>query len=473
MAAIAPPSMVTKAEDFNEWYNEVVERANLTDKRYPVKGMNVWTPYGWSAMTRIDTLMRREMARTAHEEVYFPLLIPESEFAKEAEHIRGFASEVYWVTKAGDNVLDIPMCLRPTSETAMYPMFSLWIRSHADLPLKVFQICSTFRYDTKQTRAFLRVREIHFFEAHTAHVDEADAEKQIYQDLEIMASLGRELCVPYLVTRRPDWDKFPGAHYSLAADAYTPSGRTLQVATFHHYRDNFAKAYNVTYEAEDGSRRFAHQTTYGMSERLLGAIVAVHGDDKGIVLPPAVAPVQVVVVPIPEKGRQEVILDEARKLAAELGEHVRVRLDPRDLRPGAKFYEWEARGVPLRLELGPRDLADGVVTAARRDRDGRTTIPRADLLPAVQSLLRQIQEDLHAKAERDLRAHIVDIATPEEAREAINRIAWCGSEDCGRQVEADTGMSLLGTPFPPESHEGKCIVCGKATNASAYLARTY
>ncbi|HYS72229.1 MAG TPA: proline--tRNA ligase [Thermoplasmata archaeon] len=465
--------MVTKSEDFNEWYNEVVERANLTDKRYPVKGMNVWTPYGWDVMTRIDGLMRREMGRTGHQEVHFPLLIPETEFAKEAEHIRGFADEVYWVTRAGKNELDIPMCLRPTSETAMYPIFALWIRSHADLPLKTFQIVSTFRYDTKQTRAFLRVREIHFFEAHTCHVDDADAERQVREDLGVMEILGRDLCLPYLVNRRPEWDKFPGAHYSLAADAWTPGLRVLQIATFHHYRDNFAKAYNVTYEAEDGSRAFVHQTTYGMSERLLGAIVAIHGDDKGVAIPPAVAPVQVVIVPIPEKGRQEAILEEARGLAAELGEHVRVKVDDRDLRPGAKFYEWEARGVPLRLELGPRDLAGGVVTAARRDASERTTIPRADVVAVVRDLLQRIQKELYARAERDLRAHIVDIATPEEARDAINRFAWCGGEDCGHQVERDTGMSLLGTPFEKEPIEGTCIVCGKPATTPAYLARTY
>ncbi|TLZ50667.1 MAG: proline--tRNA ligase [Methanobacteriota archaeon] len=465
--------MPTKAQDFNEWYNDVVERAALTDKRYPVKGMNVWTGYGWSVMARIDGLMRREMARTGHEEVNFPLLIPETEFRKEAEHIRGFEEEVYWVTRAGKNELDIPMCLRPTSETAMYPIFALWIRSHADLPLKTFQIVSTFRYDTKQTRAFLRVREIHFFEAHTAHVDAADAERQVREDMEVMESLGRELCVPYLLNRRPDWDKFPGAHYSLAADAWTPGLRTLQVATIHHYRDNFAKAYNVTYEAADGSRQFVHQTTYGMSERLLGAVVAIHGDDKGVALPPAVAPVQVVVVPIPEKGRQSAILDEARRLAGELEAHVRVKLDDRDVRPGAKFYEWEAKGVPLRLELGPRDLADGVVTAARRDASDRTTIPRGDVVPQVRDLLLRIQKDMYARAERDMRAHIVDIATPEEAREAINRFGWCGDPECGHRLEQDTGMSILGTPFEPERFDGPCIVCGKPATSAAYLARTY
>ncbi len=465
--------MVTKGEDFSKWYGEVIDKAGLRDKRYPVKGMDVWTPYGWSAMTLVDNLMRREMARTGHGEVNFPLLIPETEFRKEAEHIRGFEDEVYWVTHAGKNPLDIRLCLRPTSETAMYPVFALWIRSHADLPLKVFQIVSTFRYDTKQTRTFLRVREIHFFESHTAHVDADDAERQIHEDLEVMERLGRELCVPYLIMRRPEWDKFPGAHYSLAADAYAPTGRTLQVATMHHYRDNFARAYDITYEAPDGSRQFVHQTTYGMSERLLGAIVAVHGDDKGIVLPPAVAPIQVVVVPIPEKGRQDVILDEARKLAAELGEHVRVKYDDRDVRPGAKFYEWEAKGVPLRAELGLRDLGDGVVTLARRDMDGRSTVPRAGVVDAVRSLLNEIQKDLYARAERELRTHIFDITAPEEAREAINRFGWCGSESCGLQVEADTGMSLLGTPFLKEPYSGSCIVCGKPTDTPAYLARTY
>jgi len=465
--------MVSKAEDFNEWYNEVVERAGLTDKRYPIKGMNVWTPWGWSAITNADALMRREMARTGHKEVYFPLLVPESEFMKEAEHIRGFEQEVYWVTRAGKNELDIPMCLRPTSETAMYPIFSLWIRSHADLPLKVFQICSVFRYDTKQTRTFLRVREIHFFEAHTCHADAEDAERQIREDLSIMETLGRELCVPYLILRRPEWDKFPGAWYSLAADAWTPGLRTLQVATFHHYRDNFAKAYNVTYETPDGGREFAHQTTYGMSERLLGAIVAIHGDDKGAVLPPTIAPTQVVIVPIPEKGRQDVILSEARTLAAELREHFRVEIDERDVRPGAKFYEWEAKGVPLRIELGPRDLAAGVVTAARRDAEGRTTIPRSDVVSQVRDLIRRIQEDMYARAEGALRSAIVDIAAPEEARDAVNRIGWCGNEDCGHQVEADTGMSLLGSPYPPEAYEGTCIVCGKEAATAAFLAKTY
>ena len=303
-----------KEEEFSDWYNAVIEGAELTDKRYPIKGMNVWRPYGWAVAKLIDGAIRQEFDATGHDEVCFPVLIPESEFQKEADHVKGFEDSVYWVTHGGLDELDVRLVLRPTSETAMYPMFKLWIRSHADLPLKVYQIVPTFRYETKMTRSFMRVREIHFFESHTAHATYEDAEQQIREDLQINERLMRLLCLPYRIHRRPDWDKFPGAHYSLACDTLLPSGRVLQVGTFHHYKDNFAKVYDVLYEDEKGEHRHVHQTTDGMSERLLGAIVSAHGDEKGLVLPPAVAPVQAVIVPILEKGRQEDILLEALKL---------------------------------------------------------------------------------------------------------------------------------------------------------------
>jgi prolyl-tRNA synthetase len=301
-------------ERFSDWYNALIEGANLSDKRYPVKGMNVWTPYGWKIMTAIDAAIRREMEATDHQEVCFPLLIPATEFEKEAQHIKGFSSEVFWVTKAGDNVLDVPLLLRPTSETAMYPMFKLWVRSHADLPLKVFQIINVFRYDTKMTRTFVRVREIHFFEAHTCHATFEDAEAQIKEDLAVWARVSKDLALPYLTARRPEWDKFPGAFYTIGFDVLGPSGKAMQMASVHQYKTNFAEAYDITYEDEKGDRKHVHQTTYGMSERLLGAVVAVHGDDKGIVLPPAIAPVQAVVVPIQAKGKTEEVLSAAKAL---------------------------------------------------------------------------------------------------------------------------------------------------------------
>lgn len=237
-----------KEENFNDWYNEIVEKANLSDKRYPVKGMNVWTPYGWKIMRMIDTYIREELDATGHDEVYFPLLIPETEFKKEKEHIKGFDSEVYWVTHAGLNELDVRLVIRPTSETAMYPMFSLWIRSHQDLPLKVYQIVNTFRYETKQTRAFIRVREIHFFESHTCHDSEEDAQRQIDEDTEILAKIAKRLCLPYTLSVRTEWDKFPGAYYTVGIDTVMPNGKTLQIGSIHHYRTNFSEPYEITFE---------------------------------------------------------------------------------------------------------------------------------------------------------------------------------------------------------------------------------
>ena len=462
-----------KDEEFSEWYNEVVERAELSDKRYPIKGMNVWRPYGWAIMKLVDQAIREEFDGTGHGEVNFPVLVPETEFHKEAEHVKGFEGDVFWVTRGGFNELDVKLILRPTSETAMYPMFKLWIRSHADLPLKVYQIVPVFRYETKMTRTFMRVREIHFFEAHTAHATFEDAEQQIREDLQINERLMRLLSLPYIISRRPDWDKFPGAHYSLGTDTLLPSGRALQVATFHQYMDNFAKVYDVTYETETGEHKYVHQTTDGMSERLLGAILAIHGDEKGLVLPPAVAPIQAVIVPILEKGRQEEILQEAQKLLLELRQVMRVRLDDRDLRPGEKFYYWEARGVPLRVELGPKDLAKNAVTVVRRDTGQKRDLPRGGLPDRLRSVVELMQLDMWERAEKMLKENTFTITSLGEAKDGLNRMGWCGKEACGKAIPERTAMNVLGSPFYPEPFEGKCLVCGDATKQVVYAAKVY
>ncbi len=462
-----------KDEDFGEWYDGVLDRAEITDKRYPIKGMNVWLPYGWAIQRRIDAFLREEFDTTGHREVSFPLLIPETEFRKEADHVKGFEADVFWVTRGGLHPLDVNLVLRPTSETAIYPMFALWIRSHADLPMKVYQIVPVFRYETKMTRALLRVREIHFFEAHTAHATFDDATKQVQENLQINERLMRRFCLPYLVSKRPDWDKFPGAHYSLGADVLMPSGRSLQVATFHHYQDNFAKVYNVTFEDKDGTRRFAHQTTDGMSERILGGIIAVHGDEKGLVLPPEVAPIQAVVIPIPEKGKQETIDRAAQSLFLELRKGLRVEVDLRDVRPGEKFYHWEARGVPVRLEVGPRELAKKQVTLVRRDTGEKKALPRARLAPRLKSILELMQVDLFARAEKTLKENTHTIRSLDEITDGFHRMGWCGKTSCGMAITEKTGMSVLGTPWYPEPFEGTCITCGEPTNQVVYAARAY
>lgn len=462
---------IAKDEDFDEWYNEVVEAAELCDKRYPVKGMNIWRPYGWETMRNIDARIRREMRRTGHMEVNFPLLVPETLFQKEADHIEGFGSEVFWVTHAGDNELDERLLLRPTSETALYTTFALWIRSHTDLPLKTYQIVNTFRYETKMTKAFIRVREIHFFEAHTCHRNYEAAEAQVDEDLDIAARFLDGLCLPYVVSRRPDWDKFAGAHYSIGIDVLMPSMRVLQVASIHQYRENFSRPFEITYEDENGEHRHCHQTTYGMSERVLGAIVGTHGDDNGIALPSGIAPIQVVIVPIIFKGKEENVLEECRAVRQELEDmDVRVHLDERDETPGSKFYDWELKGVPLRVEVGPRDIENSVVTLATRDGE-KMQLPR-DELDELPNELEAFDQRIAATAQAFMDDHIARLDQLEQ-RTGIIEVPWCGSERCGLQMEEQTGMKSLGIPIPEHECEGRCVVCDGEAAHWLRLAKSY
>jgi prolyl-tRNA synthetase len=436
--------------------------------------MNVWTGYGWKAMRLIDNFIREEFDGSEHQEVCFPLLIPETEFNKEAEHIKGFGSEVYWVTHAGDNELDVRLLLRPTSETAMYPIFSLWVRSHADLPLKTYQIVNVFRYETKQTRAFIRMREIHFFEAHTCHADFADAEKQISENLAIMKRLAKRLCLPYVMCKRPDWDKFAGAFYTIGLDSLMPTGRTLQMGSIHQYKENFSRPYEIKYEGEDGEHRYVHQTTFGMSERILGALVSIHADDKGIILPPDIAPIQVVIVPIYSKEDKDKVRQSCDDLDRELkGVGIRTKIDDRDLRPGNKFYDWELRGVPLRIEIGSRDIADNVITVARRDTTERSQIKNDVAVDEVRNCLDNLQRDLHRKVNEEMGNNIHATDELSEVVDSINSIFWCGEEDCGHQIEDITEMSILGEPVDKDPSEGNCIVCGTPTKKTIYIAKTY
>jgi prolyl-tRNA synthetase len=461
------PGLPPKSEQFMEWYLEVLEAAQLTDKRYPVKGMNVWTRYGFLVRRRLDRVMAEEIEATGSEPVEFPTLIPQTEFQKEKEHIKGFDQEVYWVTKGGATELDIPLLLRPTSETAMYPIFALWVRSHRDLPLQVYQIVNTFRYETKTTRPFLRVREIHFFEEHTCQVDEAAATARVQSNLTAFARMARRFLLPYLALRRPDWDKFAGAFYSIAFDIPIDEARSLQIGSVHHYRENFSRPYGIQYEDPEGKTRFAHQTTFGLSERLIGAIVAVHGDDRGIAFPSALAPYPVVVVPVPSaKGGDPTPF--AREVVEALGTAgLGVRLDDGEERPGAKYYRWELRGVPLRLEIGAREAAARNVTAVDRLGEKRP-IPFAELVPGVQAALASYDERLLARAQAQFNASfaVAEKLSELPSSRAMRFVSWCGTETCGHQIEQAIDGSLLGTlegPAPvPLPALGPCIACGKA-----------
>jgi prolyl-tRNA synthetase len=465
-----------RTASFMDWYLAVVEAADLTDKRYGVKGLNVWTPYGFRARRNLDTVMIREIEATGSQPVEFPTLIPENEFAKEKEHIKGFDAQVYWVTRGGATPLDVPLALRPTSETAIYPIFALWVRSHQDLPLNVYQIVNTFRYETKTTRPFFRVREIHFFEEHTCQVSDEAATERVRSNLGAFRQMAQAFALPYVSVRRPDWDKFPGAFYSIAFDIPIGGVRTLQIGTVHHYRENFSGPYGIRYEAADGSQHLVHQTTFGLSERLLGAIVAVHGDAKGVVFPSAIAPYEVVIVPIPSADAGATAAPVAEEIAARLSRAGRrVHLDAGGERPGAKYYFWELRGVPLRIEVGRREAEARVATVV--DRLGRKHRVALDSLEAdVQRLLAEYDTALFEKASAAFRGAFSIARSLEELAhsDSVRVVSWCGSEECGHRIETAIDGALLGTPeeglpIDPGS-PGPCVACGASSNTRWALA---
>ena len=490
--------------EFNKWYPAIVEIADLVDKRYPIKGMDVWKPYGLTAMGLIDSLARREMFRTNHQEYRFPLLVPEDLLDKENklvsilkaaresgvdpselrfdEEASGFKKEVYWVTHGGENKLEMPMFLRPTSETPMYTMFSLWVRSHADLPLKTFQIVNTFRYETKQTRSFIRVREIHFFEAHTVHADKEGADEQMEEDAEMVQRIMHDLCLPSLVSKRPVWDTFPGAWYTKAADVVMPNGRTLQVATYHHYKDQWANEFNLSYEDTEGNTKPCHQTTFGMSERLLGAVVGMHGDDKGLILPPSIAPFQVVIMPV-ASHKDENVIPAAQNLCRELvSKGIRAKLDSRDVRPGVKHYDWEIKGVPIRVELGPRDISSGKCVTTMRT-GGKSEINLENASQKLFDMLDQISDELRTRASSlisDLvRPFPLDSISEDQTMDSliedgiVYEIPFNGNDSDAEFLEKKIGLTLLGECDDSYAEERKCIVTGESTFKRCFMARMY
>ncbi len=504
--AKAKRGIPSKVDNFNEWYPFIVEASDLVDKRYPIKGMDVWRPYGWKTMKLIDGLTHQEMERTEHEEVNFPLLIPENLLDKEnilvaklkrareegvdpdelrdEEEEGGFKKEVYWVKHAGENELDVPMFLRPTSETAMYTMFPLWIRSHKDLPMKIYQMVNTFRYETKQTRSFIRVREIHFFEAHTAHADEECATRQIAEDLAIVDNLMHKLCLPIIKAKRPIWDTFPGAWYTIGIDAIMPNGRTLQVASCHHYRDQWAKAFDIKYENKEAKQEYCHQTTYGMSERLLGAIVGMHGDDNGLILPPDIAPFQVVICPMIRKNSEVDTIGEANKIAAILrNSGLRVKVDSRDIHAGQKYYDWEIKGVPLRLDIGPRDIAQGTAFAALRT-GGKEPLAMDNIAELCWEKLSEISEELRIRSAAHMDGVINELPRFIEDNETwsmkgeindgkIYQMPFEGTDAHAEIIEKATGLTFLGDATEDYDTELPCHMTGKMTKRRVILAKTY
>ena len=475
-------------EEFSEWFDWIIREAEIYDYgRYPVKGTGIWMPYGFALRKHITNLIREELDSTGHEEVLFPLLIPEDLLVKEEEHIRGFRDEVYWVTHGGMDELDVKYALRPTSETSISLMESYWLSSHKQLPKKYYQIVSIFRYETKATRAMIRLREVTTFkEAHTAHASFEDAERQVKEAIEIYSKIFDQLGIPYLIQKRPDWDKFAGALYTIAFDTVLPDGKALQIGTVHNLGQNFSKALDVKVQLPDETNDYVWQTSYGISDRIVATVISVHGDKRGLILPYKVAPIQVIIVPIPFK-EDPVIYKKIWEYAGELEKKlvdckIRVKVDWREeISPGKKYYEWEQKGVPIRLELGKKELEGNYVVVARRDLMKRVRVENENICEKINSIGKEIDFTLAEKAREFFNKHYHLAETIEEAKEkgktkrGIVEVPWCGDPSCGLKMQEKTELKTLGSPLnsPVWIENKKCPVCGRKAVTSMRLARTY
>ena len=471
-----------KDRNFSEWFDKVLLEAEVLDDRYTVKGFTVYRGWGYRIVRTVAHMLEEKLEETGHEPMLFPVVIPEDAFGKEAEHIKGFESEVFWITKGGDTELPRKLLLRPTSETAIYPLFKYWIRSHADLPLKMHQTCTVYRYETKATRPLFRAREFLWNEAHTAHTTFEEAEQQVREGKEIYNQVFKRLGLSYLILKRPDFDKFHGAVYSIAFDAWNPDGKVNQIGTVHHLGDNFSKAFELTYEDESGNQKFVYTTCHGFGMgRVLAALIAQHGDDHGLILPPEIAPTQIVIVPIPQSGFEERLKGycaEVLRVLKEAG--LRVFLDDSEkMRPGEKFYHWEMFGVPVRVEVGRREVEERSVTLVRRDTLKRSKVSFDEAIPQVQRLFSEILENLQRRSSRVLEESIKGAADLEDLRKGLEerkivRVNWCGEEACALEMKEEVGGEIRGYRYDVEEKPmGRCIICGGTATKVVYASRTY
>ncbi len=486
-------------EEFSEWFQEIIARAGIIDYRYPLKGCGVWLPYGFKLRRKALNIMRDllESTEIPHQEYLFPMLIPDFLFLKEKEHVKGFEDEVYWVTHGGLTPLDVKLALRPTSETVIYPMMKLWVRSHVDLPLKTYQIVNTFRWEGKNTRPLIRVREITTFkEAHTAHATAEDAEVQIREAVGIYKNFFDSIGVSYIITQRPKWDTFPGANYTIAFDAIFPGmHRTLQIGTVHNLGTVFAQTYEIKYENEKGENVFVHQTCYGISERVIAAIISEHGDNKGLKIPPNIAPIQVIIIPVLYKNKEEIVIEESKKVHEMLKQaNIASELDLRDLKSGRKYYEWEEKGVPIRLEVGPKDVEKQAVMMVRRDNGSKQSVPKLDLVQTLQRTFKEMGTLMKQNTEKYVQEKVIQTEDLNAAYELIEKnsgvieIPFCGSEDCAKVLETTvSGLKFLGIPgrylkvLNPEKSEEDlaekkqifCINCSNPVKQYWRIARTF
>ncbi len=470
---------VKKENDFSEWYTQVVAKAELADYT-SVSGCMVLRPNSYAIWERVQEVLDKKFRETGHENAYFPLFIPESLFKKEAEHVEGFSPEVAWVTKAGSTELSEKLAIRPTSETIIYESYSKWIRSWRDLPLLLNQWCNVVRWEFKYPKPFLRTREFLWQEGHTVHETFEEAEKETLAMLDVYRDFVEEyLAIPVISGKKSENEKFAGALYTTAIEALMPDGRALQLGTSHNLGQNFAKPFGIRFLGKDGKEHIPWQTSWGVSTRMIGAVIMVHGDDKGLVLPPKIAAHKIAIVPIIFEDSKEKILKKAGEISKALKAYNPI-LDDRDgYTPGWKFNEWELKGIPLRIEIGPKDLEKKQVKIVRRDNGNAANVKYGDVKDKVEEMLGDIQKGLFRKAEKFLKDSISETGLWKEFEKEIEsrklvKAFFCGAADCeGRIKERTKGATSRVIPSGQPKKPGKCIGCGKEANALAYFARSY
>ncbi len=469
-------SITRQEDDFAQWYTDVCLKAELMDYS-DVKGFIIYRPYGYALWENIKNYLDMRFKQTGHENIYMPLVIPESLFNKEKEHVEGFAPETLIATIGGKNKLEDRLIIRPTSEVLFCQHYAKVISSYRDLPKKYNQWCSVVRWE-KTTRPFLRGSEFLWQEGHTMHLTEQEARHETLSMLEIYDELGKDiLAIPFVKGKKTDKEKFAGALETYSIEALMPDGKALQSGTTHYFGQGFAKAFNVSYQSKEGKLETPYQTSWGVSTRLIGSIIMVHGDDNGLVLPPYVAPIQVVIIPIAQQKPN--VLPEARKIYELLTKHnIRVKIDETDKTPGYKFADWEMKGVPLRLEIGPRDIENNRCVLVKRNTQEKIIVNQDDLLNQVDLLLKIIHREMYQKAYQFLLDHITEVHSLDELKQVVDKggyakMMWCGDEDCENKIKELTTATARCMPFNQQEFDDVCPICGKKAKKVVLFAKAY
>jgi len=475
---------LNKEEDFSNWFSEIIQKSELLDLRYNIKGFNIFKPWAVEIIEKMYDHMQKILKQKNHKPYYFPTLIPEQNFKLESGHLKGFTPEVFWVKEAGTSKLPEKLALRPTSETAFYQMFALWIRSYKDLPFKTYQRANIFRYDTKATRPLLRDREFYWIETHCAHTSKENALNQVKEDMETTEQVLHGIFgLPFIFFERPEWDKFAGAERTFAADVLNPDGKLVQQPSTHLINASFAKAFNITYKDKNQKQQPCYLTCYGPAmSRILASIIIIHGDNKGLRLPWKIAPKQVVIVPI--KNSPE-ILKKVEKIKQELEtKDIEVEVDLSEKTTGEKFYFWEMKGVPARIEIGLKEIENKELTIFRRDLNKKEKIKEKDLIKYIQEFSTQYDKNLTKQSDNLFNNRIIDVDSKSELKKAIEqgkiaRCNFCSVEkkamNCAEIIEKEINAEVRGTKFEKETplKDSKCVICKKPAKEIVYIARAY